>query len=67
MHKREKKSTNRNVSRGPEPPFMLKLEKEKRAIPCEKDTSVILACWCSGMKWFRKDIGEYLKEVLVVN
>ena len=60
----KKKSTNRNVSRGPEPPFMLKIEEEKRAIPCEKDTGVILACLGSGMKWFRKDIGEYLKEVV---
>ena len=43
---------------------MLKIEEEKRAIPCEKDTSVILACLGSGMKWFRKDIGEYLNEVV---
>ena len=42
---------------------MLKIEEEKWAIPCEKDTSVILACLGSGMKWFRKDIGEYLKKV----
>ena len=43
---------------------MLKIKEEKRAIPCEKDTSVILACLGSGMKWFRKDTGEYLKEVV---
>ena len=60
----KKKSTDRNVSRGPEPPFMLKIKEEKKEIPCEKDTSVILACLGSGMKWFRKDIGEYLKEVV---
>ena len=61
---KKRKSTKRNVSRGPEPPFMLKIEEEKRAIPCEKDTSVTLACLGSGMKWFRKDIGEYSKEVV---
>ena len=37
---------------------MLKVEEEKRATPCEKDTRVILACLGSGMKWFGKDIGE---------
>ena len=43
---------------------MLKIEEEKRAIPCEKDTSVIFARLGSGMKWFRKDIDECLKEVV---
>ena len=38
--KKKRKTTKRNVSRGPELPFMLKIEEEKRAIPCEKDTSV---------------------------
>ena len=56
--KKKKNTTKRNVSRGPELQFMLKIEEEKRAIPCEKDTSVILACLGSGMKWFGKDIGE---------
>ena len=61
---KKRKTTKRNISRGPEPPCMIKIEEEKRAIPCEKDTSVILACLGSGMKWFRKDIAEYLKEVV---
>ena len=39
--KKKRKTTKRNVSRGPVLPFMLKIEEEKRAIPCEKDTSVI--------------------------
>ena len=61
---KKRKTTKRNVLRGSEPPFMQKIEEEKRAIPCEKDTSVILACLGIGMKWFRKDISEYLKEVV---
>ena len=56
--KKKRRTTKKNVSRGPELPFMLKIEEEKRAIPCEKDISVILACLGSSMKWFGKDIGE---------
>ena len=58
QRKKRKTLTKRNVSRRPEPSLMLKIEEEKRAIPCEKDTSVILACLGSGMKWFGKDKGE---------
>ena len=54
----KRKTTKRNVSRGPEPSLMPKIEEEKRAIRCEKDTSVILASLGSGMKWFGKEIGE---------
>ena len=56
--KKKRKTAKRNVLRGPEPPFMLKVEEEKRATPCEKDASVILACLGSVMNWFGKDIGE---------
>ena len=48
--------------RGPELPCMLKIEEEKRAIPCEKDTSVILAFLGSALKWFRKDIIQLSPE-----
>ena len=46
--KKKRNTTKRNVSRGAGLPFMLKIEEEKRAIPCEKDTSVILASLGSG-------------------
>ena len=55
---KKRKATKRNISRGPELQCMLKIEEEKRAIPCEKDASVILARLGSGMKRFGKDIGE---------
>ena len=55
---KKRKTTKRNISRGPELPCMLKIEEEKRAIPCKKDASLILACLGSGMKWLGKDIGE---------
>ena len=50
--------TTEKISRGPNPAFMLRIREEKRAIPCEKDTSIILACLNSGMKWFGEDVGE---------
>ena len=56
--KKKRKTTKRNISRGPEPAFMLRIREEKRAIPCKKDTSIILACLSSGMKWFGEDVGE---------
>ena len=53
---------------------MLRIREEKRAIPCEKDTSIILACLNSGMKWFGEDVGEQfeggsklMKEDNIVN
>ena len=41
---------------------MLKIEYEMKAIPGEKDTSVILACLGSGMKWLGKKWVNSLKE-----
>ena len=54
----EKKEKQRRGTYRKDLPCMLKIEEAKRAIPCEKDASVILARLGSGMKWFGKDIGE---------